>query len=403
MNGKNLLIGLSYIDQKYIEESEKDMPMKNVTESKNPHHKKMGARKLLLIAATAAAMLLLMGAAIYTRWSYSMQTAFNPSESAKRQAEKSGLSVMYGEAHQSEATAPGDGCILSDTDQGVTVSVVQTIADPHMAHIILRVEGFRPPEGYEIRPMVWQEQPETLGGEEHFWGSSGADFGNGIINHGGGKYTYMDGTPVEENEAGWQKARYLRSDGSMELDVWYHFNSGAEELLGKEYQLHITGFGIYTDAVKADGSLDKMKDGTYEKLINGHWDLKFPLKGSAEVIKWQPNVRLSDNVTLLEIEIGQLTSKALYKTDTYWDGWETLQSLTPGLEGIVQKDGTFIQLTPGSERYLDQEELIYMVEYRTSRATIDLNQVKDLAYYDGWEYDVNGKPTNLIYRYIPVS
>ena len=29
MNGKKLLIGLSYIDRKYIEESEQDMPVRN--------------------------------------------------------------------------------------------------------------------------------------------------------------------------------------------------------------------------------------------------------------------------------------------------------------------------------------------------------------------------------------
>ena len=29
MNGKKLLIGLSYIDRKYIEESEQDMPARN--------------------------------------------------------------------------------------------------------------------------------------------------------------------------------------------------------------------------------------------------------------------------------------------------------------------------------------------------------------------------------------
>ena len=38
MNGKNLLIGLSYIDRKYIEESEQDIPVKKaITPARNQH------------------------------------------------------------------------------------------------------------------------------------------------------------------------------------------------------------------------------------------------------------------------------------------------------------------------------------------------------------------------------
>ena len=47
MNGKNLLIGLSYIDQSYIEESEMDMPARHAI-----------PWKPLLAAALIAALLL---------------------------------------------------------------------------------------------------------------------------------------------------------------------------------------------------------------------------------------------------------------------------------------------------------------------------------------------------------
>ena len=47
MNGKSLLIGLSCIDPKYIEESEKDTPARHVI-----------AWKPMLIAAVIAALLL---------------------------------------------------------------------------------------------------------------------------------------------------------------------------------------------------------------------------------------------------------------------------------------------------------------------------------------------------------
>lgn len=60
MNGKNILIGLSYIDRKYIEESEEDMrPEKVVRNSK-----RMPGRKIWLIAAVIAMLLMLVGCGV---------------------------------------------------------------------------------------------------------------------------------------------------------------------------------------------------------------------------------------------------------------------------------------------------------------------------------------------------
>ena len=87
MNGKNMLVGLSYIDRKFIEESEKEMPVQERVESEKPNSGRIPTRKLFLIAALIAAMLLLMGAATYTRWSKSMQNTYHPSESQRQQAE----------------------------------------------------------------------------------------------------------------------------------------------------------------------------------------------------------------------------------------------------------------------------------------------------------------------------
>ena len=390
MNGKDILVDLSYIDRKFIEESEKDTP--NSILCLQPK-KKRRPRRLLLIAAILAAMLFLMGAVLYTRWTHSMETTFRPSESAKQQAEKSGLSTMY-ETKTTTEPAPEDGSIPSATDQGITVSVVQTIVDSREAHIVLRVEGFTPPEDFGVRPWVWQDKEATLDGSGEFWNSSGADFDNGIFFNTDKKaYTYTDGIPVEENAEGW-KGRYLRSDGSLELDVWYRLRQDMENPVGKEYELHLTGFGTTADTGKADM--------VWNKMVEGHCDLKFPLKGSDEVKTYQLNERLSDNVTLTEIEIGQITTKAIYKTDTYWDGWEKLELLQPQLAGIQLKDGTLIQLADAREGYQDEDALIYFVEYQSYEGTVELDQIESLAYYDRWETDTNGKKVP-IYRYVPLS
>lgn len=395
MNGKNMLVGLSYIDRKFIEESEKEMPVQERVESEKPNSGRIPTRKLFLIAALIAAMLLLMGAATYTRWSKSMQNTYHPSESQRQQAEQSGLSVRYQETESgesgTEAASQEDG-ILSATDQGITVSVVQTIADSRQVHVILRVEGFTPPEGYQIAPYAFEGEPATLGGRDDFWYSSGVDFDDGIVYQGNGKYTYTDGTPVDEKD-GWQMGRYRRSDGSMEVDVWYRLNSDTEELLGQEYQLHLTGFGTRTDSGKADI--------TFEQLVEGHWDLKFPLKGADTSIQCQPNVRLSDNVTLTDVEIGQITVKAKYITDTYWPGWEQLEFLSPALAGVVLKDDTLVPLQSRSEGYPNPDELIYTADYSTVDSMIDLSQVKALAYRIDEETSPEGTRTP-VYQYVPV-
>lgn len=61
MNGKNLLIGLSYIDQKYIEESEQDTPARN---QRTAQSKRLSTKKIWLIAAVIALTLLLVGCAV---------------------------------------------------------------------------------------------------------------------------------------------------------------------------------------------------------------------------------------------------------------------------------------------------------------------------------------------------
>ena len=68
MNGKKLLIGLSYIDRKYIEESEQDVPVKKaITPARNQHKaqsKRLSAKKIWLIAAVIALTALLVGCAV---------------------------------------------------------------------------------------------------------------------------------------------------------------------------------------------------------------------------------------------------------------------------------------------------------------------------------------------------
>ena len=132
MNGKDLLIGLGNISQKYYEEAEGDVLPKDGAIS----------RKKLVILSLAAAMLLatLTGAAVFTRWSKSAQASFQPSQDVKEQAAQSGLSVMLEETKAADYADE----VLTVTDQGITITAVQSIVDPYQARITFRIEPGSP-------------------------------------------------------------------------------------------------------------------------------------------------------------------------------------------------------------------------------------------------------------------
>ena len=346
MKGREFMEELSNIDPKYIQEA-----AYAVREAKPAHPTRP---KLLLIAAIAAAMLLLMGAAAFTRWSSSLQTYYTPSQSAKEQAEQSGLSTRY------ESAEPDGNDKITASDQGITVTVAQTIVDKSQAQIVLRVEGFTPPEGDEIQPEVWMN-PTALDGDFHFHSDRGTHFTEG-------------------------------SDGSLELWLVYHFLDVSGSNLGKEISIHLTAFGTKPTAGNSGADV--------EKLVEGDWELRWTLRGSDDVLKTAPEKRLSDNVTLLEAEIGQLSIYALYRTDTCRDDGE---ALVPALAGVTLKDGTLIPFQSYDEGHQDPERLLYRVEYRSyGGGMVDMAQAEALAYRVGWEADASGALTVPVYQNVPI-
>ena len=387
MTGQNLLIGLSYIDRKYIEESEQDFSEKKA--------KRLSAKKLWLIAAVIALALLLVGCAIlYARWSSGLEDWFRPSNTIRQQAEQSGLSVIYPESQAEE-----DG--LSATDQGITVSVKQTIVDQWRASIVLKIEGFELPDG--VRPCFYGERP-TLDGNAEFYGSAGYHFYDAIVINESGESVYKNGEPVREehypmeefSDSIFMVGRYYLPDGSMELTLSFDFNDTSGANLGKTLNLSFTGFGNEADLGKAITE--------EEQLVWGSWKLSIPLNGTAQTIEIAPNAPLNeDGMTLLKASIGQMSGQIELQLANYYAGLESNEGLNPSLAGIKMKDGSFVQVAEGGSYYKDRDNLVYVVEYRNFNEIIDLSQVEALAFQSGWEKDPAGKPTIPVYEYIPVS
>lgn len=358
-----------------------------------PRQRRSGKKLLLLALAATLVVGALTGAAVFTRWSRSAQTAYNPPQQVKEQAEKSGLSVML-EDKQKEV-APGE--VLSATDQGITITAVQTIADSYGAQIIFRVEGFTLPE--DRNPAMFRDSV-TIDGNSHFYSSMSGGFFDGTTHNKDGEWVYAsNGQPVASRDDAFQSAilQWVAEDGSMEYQLFIDFQNNGESYLGKEFAIHFTGVGVGPE-----------KGGIMEEpLVSGSWDLHWTLTGadnSESTVTITPNMEIGDSgLTLLEAEIGQKTIRAVYQSDHDWDGWKQLELLSPGLGEVCMKDGSTVTVSPTNENYARwEEERICVVTYSTYNGIIDLSKLESLGYYS-LEKDADGRPTIPLYNYIPIS
>lgn len=358
-----------------------------------PRQRRSGKKLLLLALAATLVVGALTGAAVFTRWSRSAQAAYNPPQQIREQAEKSGLSVML-EDKQKETT-PGE--VLSATDQGITITAVQSIADNHRAEITFRVEGFTLPE--DRSPEMFRDSV-TIDGNSHFYSSMSGGFFDGTTHNKDGEWVYAsNGQPVASRDDAFQSAilQWVAEDGSMEYQLFIDFQNNGESYLGKEFAIHFTGVGVGPE-----------KGGIMEEpLVSGSWDLHWTLTGadnSESTVTITPNMEIGDSgLTLLEAEIGQKTIRAVYQSDHDWDGWKQLELLSPGLGEVCMKDGSTVTVSPTNENYARwEEERICVVTYSTYNGIIDLSKLESLGYYS-LEKDADGRPTIPLYNYIPIS
>lgn len=383
MKGRKTMIGLTFINPQYIQEAEFETVSGN-SESGKP---KTGHLKILLIAAMVSTMLLLTGAGLYTRWSNTAQARYQPSEQIKDQAEKSGLSTVVSETQTAENT----GEVLSVTDQGITISLVQTIVDNYRAELTFRIQGFELPEGRY--PAVWPVV--TLdGSDEHFFSSCSGSFFDGTTRNAQGKRVYTDGTPVQKDADGGVILRYADSDGSLEYTEYISFQKTDGRYFGKEIQVTFPDIGL--DSTQ--------KAAPYDPVVQGNWTLKWTLTGTGDNISIAPNAEIGDTgVILLDAEIGQKTIRTRYQVPALWDGWDELVTLPQAIYGVRMKDGTQFLCVPGTSGFEDQEKMIYFVESNMFDTILDPSQVESLLFFKDWQRDAEGKPTVEEFYEIPVK
>ena len=386
------------MDQLSFSPEAKQRMVKNLTLAQTPpveqHRKSPALKRMLAVALVAAAALVtLTGAAAFTRWSHNAQKLYQPSQQLKEQAKDSGLSVMLDDKSTQPSGQSDAKEVLSATDQGITVTAVQTIADKYGCELTFRVEGFQLPEGKY--PMVWPTI--TADGDDHIYTSMSYTFFDGVTTDENGNKVYASSGKPVVMENGSYVPQYVAPDGSMEFTIWLKCKPD-KPLLGKEIQVHLDAFGQYGND----------KSGMPEEMVEGSWDLHWTLTGAdsdSSAVTITPNAEIGDSgLTLLEAEINQKSIRAVYQSDHNWDGWERLESISPPLHKVIMNDGTSVLVAPTTEDYNRWEtEHICVVTYTTIDGILDISKLESLAYHMDWEKDANGKPTARIYEQIPIQ
>ena len=380
------------MDALHFSQEDKNAMIYNLTaQMKEIQPRKRSSRKLMIVAMAAVMLMAtLTGAAVFTRWSKTAQNRYNPSEDIKEQAEKSGLSVMLEETKGEEN--PDE--VLSVTDQGITITAVQTIVDKYQAEITFRIEGFELPEDRD--PYAWPTV--TIDGDRFFSSSQGGGFYDGTTRNENGEWVYAStGEPVKSRDDEFQSVilDWVADDGSMEYTHYISFHETDGRYLGKEIVFTFNSIDIQNPQQKAGPCIPQ---------VEGNWELKWTLTGTSDSITVTPNAKIGDSeVVLLDAEIGQKTIRARYKVGEYWEGWNQLVELPQAVCGVRMKDGSEHFCGGGTSGFEDLENMIYFTEWDIYDAILDIDQVESLMFHKGWDLDAEGKPTIQTFYYIPVT
>lgn len=321
--------------------------------------KKISKKKIAIIIIAAVLILATLGvAAAYLGWSKSFSEGFRVTEEQKTQLEESDMTTVMSQ---------------SCTDQGITVTTVQSLTDNYYTHIALKVEGYELEDG---KHPDFETLKVTVDGNEDIM--VGRGFYDGLISDADGYFVYADGTPIDYNEG--IIGHYIQEDGSLEYQITLK-NHEKGYFINKPIHLELNNIGTLSKA-------------EYYNEITGTWSFDWDLQGSEDMKECTLNVPLGDtDATVVKAEITPISLRAEYefprrkKTVIALDeNGEEISLLwdadPPALTGIKMKDGTlypFISMGADCTGYESEDSDIYTMTLPIDRI-IDVDQVESLLF-----------------------
>lgn len=325
--------------------------------------KKIPAKRLFLVAA--AVMLgaggVTAGAAAYMRWSKTASEGMLASEETQKKMEETKLAVPVNK---------------SDTQNGVTVTVSQTIVDSYYAHIIFKVEGYDAGEGkqpfFETDTVVvdgydpWKDPYDE---KRHF--GSGGDWYNGVtMGEDGRAVRISDGKPLDEIED--YQDNYKLEDGSYEYRLTLTHTADKDYFMGKPIHLELHNLGT---AEKED----------LTNVIDATWSFDWVLEGSPEKKEYDLNASIGDTgVTVKHVEISPISLNVTYDfPKKIYNKMDNSSGMLFFPDGVRLKDGTelkTIYLGPGTNGYISENE--YFIAFPVDRI-LDTDEIDALLVRKG--------------------
>lgn len=308
-----------------------------------------------VVAATLALATVTVGAAVYIHWSKSLSEGLQVTEEQKQELENSNM-VTFVEQ--------------SCTDQGITVTAVQSITDNYYTYLAFKVEGYDLPEGAE--PCFETINVEVDGRDDFSWGGS---FYDGLVEGPDGYAVNADGSAAVPDENG-NYGHYIMEDGSMEFQMVLANSREDGFFINKPIHVELKNLGTVAKA-------------EYFPDIEGSWSFDWNLQGADSVKTYEVDVPLGDaGATVKKLEFSPVSLRAEYefaRQEIAEDGEDsdgnpieyTTYAEPPRLMGVKLKDGTILPYLyggPGSEGYMDEESDTYLTAFAMDRV-IDTEQV----------------------------
>lgn len=317
----------------------------------------------VLIAAAVFVFGTMTVCAAYLRWSRGIEAEFNATEEQKQLLEEEQYTapLVSGEM-------PG-----SVTENGVTITPQQSIADSRFAWLSFKVEGYDLEVGKEpCFNYVTITADDDIEAPISYYGS----FYNGIHWNEKGEAVYEDGSPAGEEI-------FVNEDGSMEYIVRIDATQYGG-LIGKKVKVQFTDLGT---VYKAEFTPD----------LEAVWSFDFTLKGSDKVRTLTLSEPLGDSgATVIYAEISPISIYVNYDfplreepIEGVNENGEPVTSTTfveaPAVTGVRLKDGTLLTgiVNGGVEGYLDENGEVYTVSYALDNI-LDTEQVDALLFYKAW-------------------